>query len=115
MLASAAARSPNPNKPPLYHDLPIADGKPVPDVVAKWAANAPLTMVHQCIPGVRSFDAIVVDAGDMDVAIAGTVRRLDQTLSVYGIAHTAELYSGDHTNRTDERLETRVPRFSRRT
>jgi S-formylglutathione hydrolase len=113
MLASAAAWSPNPNKPPLYIDLPIADGKPVPDVVAKWAANAPLTMVHQYIPAVRSFDAIAVDAGDMDVAIAGTVRRLDHTLSAYGIAHTAEIYSGDHTNRIDERLETKVlPFFS---
>jgi S-formylglutathione hydrolase len=51
---------------------------------------------------------IAVDAGDMDVAIAGAVRRLDQTLSADGIAHTAEIYSGDHTNRIDERLETKV-------
>jgi S-formylglutathione hydrolase len=114
MLASAAAWSPNPKNPPLYIDLPIAaDGKPAPDVVAKWAANAPLTMVHQYIPAMRSFEAIAVDAGDMDVAIAGTVRRLDQTLDEYGIAHIAEIYSGDHTNRVDERLETKVlPFFS---
>jgi S-formylglutathione hydrolase FrmB len=113
MLASAAAWSPNPKKPPLYIDLPIADGKPVPDVVAKWAANAPLTMVHQYIPAMRSFDAIAVDAGDMDTAIAGNVRRLDQILNEYGIAHTAEIYSGDHTNRIDERWETKVlPFFS---
>jgi S-formylglutathione hydrolase len=114
MLASAAAWSPNPKRPPLYIDLPItADGKPAPDVIAKWAANAPLTMVHQYIPAMRSFDAIAVDAGDMDTAIAGTVRRLDQTLAEYGIAHVAEIYSGDHTNRIDERLETKVlPFFS---
>jgi S-formylglutathione hydrolase FrmB len=114
MLASAAAWSPNPKKPPLYIDLPLtADGKPAPDVIAKWAANAPLTMVHQYIPAMRSFDAIAVDAGDMDTAIAGTVRRLDQTLNEYGIAHIAEIYSGDHTNRVDERLETKVlPFFS---
>jgi S-formylglutathione hydrolase len=59
----------------------------------------------------RSFDA--VDAGDMNTAIAGTVRRLDQILGEYGIAHTAEIYAGDHTNRIDERLETKVlPFFS---
>jgi hypothetical protein len=61
----------------------------------------------------RSFDAVAVDAGDMDTAIAGTVRKLDQILNAYGIAHTAEIYSGDHTNRIDERLETKVlPFFS---
>jgi S-formylglutathione hydrolase len=112
MLASAAAWSANPKNPPLYIDLPIAaDGKPVPDVVAKWAANAPLTMVHQYIPAMRSFNAIAVDAGDMDVAIAGTVRRLDAILNEYGIAHKAEIYVGDHTNRIDERLETKVLPF----
>jgi S-formylglutathione hydrolase len=113
MLASAAAWSANPKNPPLYIDLPIANGKPVPDVVARWAANAPLTMVHQYIPAVRSFDAIAVDAGDMDTTIAGTVRQLDQILGAYGIAHTAEIYSGDHTNRIDERLTAKVlPFFS---
>jgi S-formylglutathione hydrolase len=83
MLASAAAWSPNPNKPPLCIDLPIADGKL--DVVAKWAANAPLTMVHQYIPGVRSFDAIAVDAGAWMSRLlgpcGGSIRPLARTAS----------------------------------
>jgi hypothetical protein len=41
-LASAAAWLPDPKNPPLYLDLPIKDGVPQPDVIAKWAANAPL-------------------------------------------------------------------------
>ena len=48
-LASAAAWSPNPNNPPLYLDLPVKDGKVRPDIVAKWAANAPLAMVEQYV------------------------------------------------------------------
>src|ERR1051325_3166807 len=40
-LATGAAWSPNPKNPPLYLDLPVKDGQPQPDVLAKWAANAP--------------------------------------------------------------------------
>src|SRR5690349_11052811 len=39
-LAAAAAWSPNPNKPPLYLDLPTAGNEQA--VLARWAANAPL-------------------------------------------------------------------------
>ena len=41
-LASAAAWSPNPKSPPLYLDLPTKDGVVQQDVLARWAANAPL-------------------------------------------------------------------------
>ena len=30
-----------------FFDLPMVDGKPVPQVIAEWAANAPLAMVDQ--------------------------------------------------------------------
>ncbi len=113
MLASAAAWSANPKNPPLYIDLPIADGKPVPDVVARWAANAPLTMVHQYIPQLREYSGIAVDAGDDDRGIAETVRTLDKILTDYGVNHVAEIYPGDHVNRIDQRLENKVlPFFS---
>src|SRR5262249_35023510 len=45
MLASAAAWAPDPKNPPLYLDLPTKDGVPQSDVLAKWAANAPLAFV----------------------------------------------------------------------
>ena len=113
MLASAAAWSADPKNPPLYIDLPLADGKIAPDVVARWVANAPLTMVHQYIPNLRKYAAIAVDAGDKDQPIESTVRVLDQILSSYGIAHTAETYGGDHVNHIDERVASKVlPFFS---
>jgi hypothetical protein len=46
-LAAAAAWSPNPNKPPLYLDLPTAGNEQA--VLARWAANAPSAFVDQYI------------------------------------------------------------------
>ena len=113
-VASAAAWSPNPRNPPLYFDLPVKDGKVVQEVVARWAANAPLAMVDQYIPSLRKYDAIAIDAGDKDLEdIAATARTMDQILKDYGIAHDFEIYEGDHVNRVGQRLETKVlPFFS---
>jgi S-formylglutathione hydrolase FrmB len=115
MLASAAAWSANPAKPPLYIELPVAEGGALlPDVVARWAANAPLAMIHQYVPSLRSFDAIAVDAGDRDMPIAATVETLDAVLTSYGIAHDSEIYDGDHVSRIDARLASHVlPFFAR--
>jgi S-formylglutathione hydrolase len=49
MLASAAAWSPNPGKPPLYLDLPWKDGQWQAGIAEKWAANAPLETIDQYI------------------------------------------------------------------
>ena len=113
MLASAAAWSPNPNNPPRYFDLPVVDGKVVPDTVTAWAANAPLAMVHQYIPNLRLYDAIAFDAGDQDAGIADTVRTLDRILKGYAVKHVFEIYPGTHVSAINERLETKViPFFS---
>jgi S-formylglutathione hydrolase len=113
MLASAAAWSPNPAKAPQFFDLPVAEGKVVPDVVAAWAANAPLAMVHQYIPALKTYDAIVIDAGDRDVGIAATVRTLDDILKGYGVAHLSQIYEGDHVSGIEKRLQENViPFFS---
>ena len=114
MIASAAAWSPNPGKPPQFFDLPMVDGKVQPDVVAAWVANSPLALVHQYIPALRRYQAIAFDAGDRDVGIAATVRTLDQILGDYGVAHTASIYDGDHVSAIEQRLETQVmPFFTR--
>jgi len=86
----------------------------VQDVVARWAANAPLAMVHQYIRSLKKYDAIAIDAGDKDLGdIAATARTMDQILKDYGIAHDFEIYDGDHVNRVGQRLETTVlPFFS---
>jgi S-formylglutathione hydrolase len=111
MLASAAAWSPNPDNPPRYLDLPVANGKVVPEVVARWIANAPLAMTTQYIPNLKSYTAVAFDAGDEDVGIAGTVRALDDLLKRFGVAHSSEIYEGDHVNHIEERLRTQVIPF----
>jgi hypothetical protein len=113
MLASAAAWSPDPAHPPSFLDLPMNHGTPVQEIIAEWAANAPLAMVQQYIPGLRSYAAIAFDAGDKDVGIAESVRILDKILTGYGVAHVFEIYDGNHVSRIHERFETHVlPFFS---
>jgi S-formylglutathione hydrolase FrmB len=111
MLASAAAWSPNPKKPPLYIDLPWQDGKLVPEVVAEQAANAPIALFHAYLPALRSYRALVVDSGDKDAFIAPTVTQMHALLDEYGIAHGYEIYDGDHLNRIHERLVSKVLPF----
>ena len=112
-FATAAAWSPNPNKPPLYLDLPTKDGQPVPDIIAKWAANAPLSMIDQYISNLRQYHAIAIDVGDQDGLKVDTV-TLHQTLDAYGIANSFELYSGTHTSAVADRFQNHViPFFSK--
>ena len=73
-MAHAAAWSPNPKNPPLYVDLPWKDGQFQPQVAAKWNANAPLAMIDQFVPNLKRLRGIAFDAGDLDVAIAASVR-----------------------------------------
>lgn len=113
MVASAAAWSANPNKPPLYLDLPVKDGQLQPMIAAKWAANAPLAMIDEYLPNLRKLHAIAVDVGAQDEPIASTVRTLDQMLKQAGIAHTFEIYEGNHVNHIADRVETKMlPFFS---
>jgi S-formylglutathione hydrolase len=111
MLASAAAWSPNPERPPRYFDLPIENGERRDDVVAAWAANAPLAMIHQYVPSLRTFEAIAVDAGDEDRGIAATVVELNSILDGYQVDHVFEIYDGNHVNRIEERFRTQVMPF----
>ncbi|MGH8217765.1 MAG: alpha/beta hydrolase [Steroidobacteraceae bacterium] len=114
MLASAAAWSPDPASPPRYLELPIMNGKPVPQVIAEWAANAPLAMVRQYIPNLKTYTAIAFDAGDRDVGIANSIRSLDEILKGYGMAPDFAIYHGNHVDHIQQRLENEVlPFFSK--
>ena len=64
--ATAAAWAPDPKNPPLYFDLPTKDGVPQPEIVAKFAANAPLAFVDQYIGNLKQYRAIAMDVGDQD-------------------------------------------------
>jgi S-formylglutathione hydrolase FrmB len=110
VLATAAAWSPNPAHPPLFLDLPVVDGKTVPETLAKWGANAPLITLHQHVRDLKRLNAIAFDAGDQEQfgGILPSVQALDQLLTSYGIVHVAEVYPGDHINRIAERLQSKV-------
>jgi S-formylglutathione hydrolase FrmB len=110
-LASAAAWSPDPKKPPLYLDLPIGDSEQA--VLARWAANAPLAFIDQYIPGLRRYGAIAIDVGDQD-GLRADAGKLHDVLDQYGIANTFEIYSGTHTSDVAVRFQEHVmPFFSR--
>ena len=112
-LASAAAWSPNPKNPPLYLDLPMKDGIPQPDVLAKWAANAPLAFVDQYIGNLKQYHAIAVDVGDKD-GLRTDTGKLHEVLDTYGIANSFEVYSGTHTSAVADRFQNHVlPFFSK--
>ena len=112
-LASAAAWSPNPKNPPLYLDLPTKDGAPQLDVLAKWAANAPLAFVDQFVGGLRKYRGIAIDVGDQD-GLRVDAGKLHDVLDKYGIANTFEVYSGTHTSKVADRFQNHVmPFFSK--
>ena len=113
MLASAAAWSPDPKNPPLYLDLPIKNGEPQPDVLAKWTANAPLAFIDQYIGNLREYRAIAIDVGDQD-HLRDDTEKLHNVLDKYGIANSFEVYQGTHTSRVAERFQNHVmPFFSK--
>jgi enterochelin esterase-like enzyme len=112
-LASAAAWSPNPKNPPLYLDLPTKAGELQPDVLAKWAANAPLAFIDQYIGNLRQYRAISIDVGDKD-GLRGDAGKLHDVLDKYGIANTFEVYRGTHTSKVADRFQNYVmPFFSK--
>ena len=112
-LASAAAWSPDPKNPPLYLDLPMKDGVMQPDVLAKWAANAPLAFIDQYIGNLRQYRAIALDVGDQDRLRTDTA-KLHDVLDSYGIANSFEVYSGTHTSAVADRFQNHVlPFFSK--
>jgi enterochelin esterase-like enzyme len=112
-LATAAAWSPNPKNPPLYLDLPMRDGKPQPDVLAKWAANAPLAFIDQYIGNLRQYRAISMDVGDRD-GLRNDTSKLHDAMDKYGIANSFDLYQGTHTSAVAVRFQNFVmPFFSK--
>ena len=109
-LATAAAWSPDPNNPPLYLDLPMKEGVVQLDVLAKWAANAPLAFVDQYIEKLRQYRAISIDVGDQD-GLRVDAGKLHGVLDTYGIANSFEVYQGTHTSKVADRFQNHVMPF----
>jgi enterochelin esterase-like enzyme len=111
-LAVASAWSPNPGKPPLYADLPFGDLRD--NVLARWAANAPLAFIDQYIHDLRTYRAIAIDVGDQD-GLKNDAGRLHAILNSYGITNTLEVYPGTHTSHVAFRFQDHVLPFFGRT
>ncbi|HEX5285157.1 MAG TPA: alpha/beta fold hydrolase [Bryocella sp.] len=109
-LASAAAWSPDPKNPPLYLDLPIKDGVVQADVLARWAANAPLAFIDQYIDNLKQYRAIAIDVGDQDGLRTDTMKLRD-VLDSYGIKNSFQLYHGTHTSAVADRFQNHVMPF----
>jgi enterochelin esterase-like enzyme len=112
-LAAAAAWSPDPKNPPLYLDMATKDGQVQQDVIAKWAANAPLAFVDQYIASLKQYKAIAIDVGDQD-GLRFDAKKLHDILDSYGIPNTFEIYPGTHTSAVAVRFQNFVmPFFSK--
>ncbi|MGD2168370.1 MAG: alpha/beta fold hydrolase [Gammaproteobacteria bacterium] len=107
-LAVASAWSPNPNKPPLFLDLPIGEDQDT--ILGKWAANAVLAFADQYVQQIRRYRAIAIDAGDEDGA-RGDATLLHEFLDSYGIEHAFEIYPGTHTSNVAFRIQDYVMPF----
>jgi S-formylglutathione hydrolase FrmB len=112
-LATAAAWSPDPQHPPLYLDLPTKDGAVQTDVLAKWAANAPLAFVDQYVDNLRRYDGIAIDVGDQD-GLRVDAGKLHDVLDTYGIPNEFEVYRGTHTSAVADRFQNHVLPFMSR-
>jgi enterochelin esterase-like enzyme len=111
-LATAAAWSPDPKNPPLYLNLPTKDGEVQADILAKWAANAPLAFVDQYIGNLRRYRAIAMDVGDQD-HLRFDAQKLHEVFDSYDIENSFEIYPGTHTSAVADRFQNHVlPFFS---
>jgi enterochelin esterase-like enzyme len=112
-LAAASAWAPNPKNPPLYLDLPRKNGEVQPDVIARFAANAPLAFIDQYVANLRMYRAIAIDVGDKD-GLKADSEKLHNVLEKYGIANGFEIYPGTHTSAVAARFQNFVmPFFSK--
>jgi S-formylglutathione hydrolase len=112
-VAESAAWSPDPDKPPLYFDLPEVNGQIQRQVIAEWDANAPLAMLPQYAANLKKLHAIAIDVGTKD-GLMPSIEQLDKKLTEFGIAHTFQTYEGNHISGIQMRLEDKVlPFFSK--
>ena len=112
-FAVAAAWSPNPKKPPFFVDLPTSNGVVDRSVLARWAANAPLSMLDQYVFNLRRYRAIAIDVGDRD-GLKVDAAELHERMDAFGVGNTFEIYSGDHGSAVASRFQNNVlPFFGR--
>lgn len=104
LVAVGRAWSPNINNPPFYCDMPFTykDDQLVinQEVLKKWEDNMPVYSVEKFASNLRQMKAIKLDWGRNDAPrFPVQIGMLSQKLESLGIAHFAEEYIGDHTNK----------------
>jgi len=113
-FAAAAAWSPNPDNPPFFIDVPTQGGVARPEVMARWADNAPLKVIDEHLDGLRRLRAIGIDLASHDPDVTENTQFHD-ALNARGVAHVFATYDGDHQNRIRRRYVSEVlPFFSSR-
>ncbi|MEQ1763463.1 MAG: alpha/beta hydrolase-fold protein [Pyrinomonadaceae bacterium] len=115
-LAYAAAFSPNPSNPPFYSDHPASangsDAVLSTAVLGRWQANTPINMVDQSVTNLRRL-RVALDIGTQDRLLESN-RQFRDALKRNRIEHTYEEFDGGHTDKTRERIGTKMlPFFSR--
>ncbi len=115
-LASAAAFSPNPTKPPFFADFPVkkkGETTVAEQAQARWLANTPMWMIDQYRTNLMRLRGIAFDVGTKEELLK-SIREFSDVLKRNKIQHTFEEFDGDHIDKTAERVETRImPFFSR--
>ncbi len=116
-LASAAAFSPNPAKPPFFADFPVKkkgeSDSAAERAQARWLANTPMWMVDQYSANLARLRGVAFDVGTKEELLK-SIREFSDVLKRNKIQHIFEEFDGDHINKTAERVETRImPFFSR--
>jgi len=116
-IASAAAFSPNPAKPPFFADFPVkVRGEPdavAEQALARWLANTPMWMIDQNRANLKRLRGIAFDVGTSE-DLLNSIRQFSGALKRNKIEHLFEEFDGDHIDKTGVRIETRImPFFSR--
>jgi S-formylglutathione hydrolase FrmB len=119
--AIAVAWSPDTSATPFHAASPVRRTsagtlEDVPAVRTRWEANLLVTLARNNVAKVRQLHAIAFDAGRSDqfTHIPLGEADLDRLLNSEHIAHTFELYDGDHTSSMETRIVGRMlPFFSK--
>lgn len=120
IVGLSAVFSPDPQRPPLYVDLPyIRRGDSivaVPSVVARWRRAMPIAQVGRSKESLAHLRVpIRLDYGfdDQFIHIPPAVRMLADSFGMYHIPYRLDAYVGDHRNQIRARMTTVVlPFFS---
>jgi S-formylglutathione hydrolase FrmB len=109
-LAVLAAWAPDPKNAPTFIDKGIRDGAVDPVFTGRIAANSPLVLLPQHLDAIRGLKAIALDVGDKD-SLKSENQLFSDALTQYGIAHSFEIFEGEHGNRVAPRIRSKLLPF----